>query len=314
MNEPIIAKSTPNSLMSTLARFLKPIIENPVILKELRGRMRGRRAFVSLTLYILLISLLIGSIYATAAMASPITRFDPSYRQGMGKAIFSVVVMLEFLMISFIGPSLTAGAITSERERRTYDLLRTTPLTAHALVLGKLGSACLYLLLLVITGLPVQALAFLLGGVGFEEIAVSSLMLITNILFFCTLGLFCSSFTKRTLTANVTSYTLILLGGLGLGLAYFALAMYASPLIGPRNQMTENFVAMVAWTLTATNPFSASIVSEVLLTTNQTLFFGKAPTGNIYIISPWILHIIFYWVLTVIMLFVSTLFVKRPDR
>jgi ABC-type transport system involved in multi-copper enzyme maturation permease subunit len=314
MNEPVIAKSAPKSLVSTLTRFLKPIIENPVILKELRGRMRGRRAFVSLTMYIMLISLLIGSIYATAALSSPVTRFDPGYRQGMGKAIFSTVVMLEFLMISFIGPSLTAGAITAERERRTFDLLRTTPLTARALVLGKLGSACMYLLLLVVTGLPIQALAFLLGGVGFEEIVVSSLILVTNILFFCTLGLFCSSFTKRTLTANVTSYTLILLGGLGLGLAYFALAMYASPFLNTRNPMVENFVALVAWTLTATNPFSASVVSEILLTTNQTLFFGKAPAGNIYIISPWILHIIFYWVLTAIMLFFSTLFVKRPDR
>lgn len=312
MNEPVIAKAP--SRTSLLTRLLKPFIENPVIIKELRGRMRGRRAFVSLTLYILLISLLIGSIYATVALSSPITRFDPSYRQSIGKAIFSVVVMLEFLMIGFIGPSLTAGAITSERERRTFDLLRTTPLSAHALVLGKLGSACMYLLLLVITGLPIQALAFLLGGVGLEEIVVSSLILITNILFFCTLGLFCSSFTKRTLTANVTSYSLILLGGLGLGLAYFALAMYASPLLGTRSTTAESFVALVAWSLTATNPFSASIVSEVLLTTNQTLFFGKAPAGNIYIISPWILHIALYLVLTAIMLFFSTLFVKRPDR
>lgn len=312
MNEPaIVSAPKKRTLINSL---LKPIIENPVILKELRGRMRGRRAFVSLTLYILLISILIGSIYAAMTVASPMARLDPGFRQNMGKVIFSTVVLLEFLMISFIGPSLTAGAITSERERRTFDLLRTTPLTATALIFGKLGSACLYLLLLVLTGLPIQALAFLLGGVGIEEIVVSSLILVVNVLFFCSLGLFCSSFMKRTLTANVTSYTLILLGMLGLGVAYFSLFTYSSFIINSYSPTAESFIAMIAWALTATNPFSAAIVSEILLITNQTLFFGKAPSGNIYIISPWILHIGLYLALTAIMLLLSIVFVKRPDR
>ncbi len=312
MNQPAVI--TPPKKAAALPNVFRRMLENPVILKELRGRMRGRRSFIALTLYLTLISLFIGSIYALLATQGGAASYDPSFRQNIGKIIFSSVVLFEFLMISFIGPSLTAGAITSERERRTFDLLRTTLLSARALVFGKLGSACMYLLLLVFTAMPIEALAFLLGGVGVEEIVISSIMLVVNILFFCTLGLFCSSFTKRTLTANVTSYALILLSVLALGMAYFVLAMAASRLNNSYSPATEDFITFITWTLTATNSFSAAIVSEVLLISNQTIFFGKAPSGNISIISPWVLHVALYLTLTAIMFVLSILFVKRPDR
>ena len=298
------------------ANIFQKIAENPVILKELRGRMRGRRAFIFLTIYLLVVSLFIGSIYAVLAAQSSLTQWDPSFRQTMGKVIFSSVVLFEFVMIAFIGPALTAGAITSERERQTYDLLRTTLLSAPALIFGKLGAACMYLFLLVLTALPIEALAFLLGGVGLEEIMVSSLMLITNIVFFCALGIFCSSFSKRTLTATVTSYSLILLSVLAMGLAYFILVyLFTSSYSGGSyNSVRQDFLSMILWLLTSTNSFAAAITSEVMLITNQTLFFGKAPSGNVSILSPWILHVGLYSALTAIMVFISVLFVKRPDR
>jgi ABC-type transport system involved in multi-copper enzyme maturation permease subunit len=118
----------------------KPISDNPVILKELRGRMRGRQAFILLTVYLGLIAVLIGFIYLTTATGSS-GRWNPSQRQDVGKAVFGAVVLLELLLVSFIGPGLTAGAITAEREHQTFDLLRTTLLSARSLVLGKLGSA-----------------------------------------------------------------------------------------------------------------------------------------------------------------------------
>ena len=87
--------------------------------------MRGRQAFILLTLYLGLISLYIVLIYNLLGLTTSIT-WDPSARQDSGKAIFGTVVLLELLLISFIAPGLTAGAITSERERQTYEILRTT--------------------------------------------------------------------------------------------------------------------------------------------------------------------------------------------
>src|SRR5688572_28370811 len=179
----------------------KQMMDNPVVLKELRGRMRGRQSFVLLTIYLGLIAVFIMLVYNPLGLTSSIT-WDPSARQGAGKAIFGTVVLLELLLLSFIAPGLTAGAITSERERQTFEILRTTLLSARSLVLGKLGAAFSYLFLLILTALPIQSLAFILGGVGMGEMVVSSLMLVVTALFFCTLGIFFSSFMKRTLSAT----------------------------------------------------------------------------------------------------------------
>jgi ABC-type transport system involved in multi-copper enzyme maturation permease subunit len=318
MDQPAVI--LPPKKRAALPNVFKRMAENPVILKELRGRMRGRRAFVLLTTYLVIISLFIGAIYAILAAQSDLSYVDPSFRQNFGKIIFSSVVLFEFLMIGFIGPALTAGAITSERERQTFDLLRTTLLSARDLVFGKLGSACMYLFLLVLTALPIEALAFILGGVGIEEILVSSLMLVVNIVFFCALGLFCSSFTKRTLTATTTSYSVILLSILGLGIITTAIGFYVatSNLNASTSPVFADILLIVLWLMACTNPFSAAIVSEVYLISNQALFLIKVPLmsniSNIYMPSPWILHIALYLALTALMIFLTILFVKRPDR
>src|ERR1043165_281060 len=120
--------SEPKKRLNWQAPF-KSLMDNPVILKELRGRMRGRQAFILLTVYLGLISLFIILIYNLLNLSSSIT-WDPSARQNAGKAIFGTVVLLELLLLSFIAPGLTAGAITSERERQTFEILRTTLLSA----------------------------------------------------------------------------------------------------------------------------------------------------------------------------------------
>src|SRR5258705_445985 len=105
---------------SARANIFRRAVENPVILKELRAQMRGRRAYINLTIYLLLIGMLISVIYYfMASTQAQQSQWDPGYHQIVGKTIFSTVVLFEFLVIGFIGPASTAGAITSEHERQT---------------------------------------------------------------------------------------------------------------------------------------------------------------------------------------------------
>src|SRR3972149_5434733 len=146
--------------------FLTPLIpgrfrRNPVVMKELRGRMRGGKAFVILTIYLLLLSTAISIVFlAFTASQNPVGSSD--VRQVLGKAIFGMVVGMELFTVSFIAPALTSGAISSEREHQTFDLLRTTLLPARSFVLGKLFSSLFYIVLLLFAALPLQSLAFLL--------------------------------------------------------------------------------------------------------------------------------------------------------
>ena len=296
----------------------KQMMDNPVILKELRGRMRGRQSFVLLTIYLGLIAVFIVLVYNLLGLTSSIT-WDPSARQGAGKAIFGTVVLLELLLLSFIAPGLTAGAITSERERQTFEILRTTLLSARSLVLGKLSSALSFLFLLIISALPIQSLAFLLGGVGLGEMVASSLMLIVTAVFFCTLGIFFSSFMKRTLTATVASYAVILLSFLILVMIFFLIAYVESisyNTFGSRG--LENILTLLLWFLISTNPLMAAVMSEVILVDQQSLFFTNralfGSSGLSPLPSPWLLYVGFYLFLTLVLMLLSIYYVKRPDR
>ncbi|MBV6402059.1 MAG: hypothetical protein CNIPEHKO_02363 [Anaerolineales bacterium] len=298
--------------------ILSRLMDNPVILKELRGRMRGGQAFVLLTIYLGLIAMFILFVYSVISPAYSYA-FDASARQDAGKAIFGTVVLLELLLVSFIAPGLTAGAITSEREHQTYELLRTTLLSARSLVLGKLGSAFAYIFLLILTAVPLQSLAFLLGGVGLGELIVSELLLVVTAVFFCTLGIFFSSLLKRTLAATVSSYAAILFSFLVIVfifmlIAYTEALSYNSML----EQFTEYILGIVIWALVSTNPLMAAIISEVILVEDQNLFYTTSQmfgsSGPAFLPSPWIIYVLFYTGFTLLLIFFSIQLVKRPDR
>jgi ABC-type transport system involved in multi-copper enzyme maturation permease subunit len=302
---------------SALKSFLSRITDNPILSKELKGRMRGRQGVLNITAYLSLIGFFLFLIYMLLTVEGGTSNGDPSFLQTVGKIIFSTVVLLELLMLGFIGPALTAGAISSERERKTIDLLKTSLLSARAIVFGKLSSAAAFLLLLVFTAIPLQSLAFFLGGVGMGEIVVSTLMLIVTAVFFCTLGLFFSSFTQRTLISTVLSYASILLS-----FVVFILFLLSIDILGTYRSYPsvglENVMTIVVWFLLSTNPFFAAIMSEIILIDEQNLY---VTTNNIFfgnstlaLLSPWIIYLAFYIILTIILISVSIYFVKRPDR
>jgi len=307
----LLTPETPTSRPSLFQR----LADNPVIIKELRGRMRGRRAFLLLTGYLTVISVFIGLIYLLMVSEASYSQSDPQFRQTVGKVIFGTVVLLELLLVSFIGPALTAGAISSERERQTFDLLRTTLISAPALVFGKLGSALAYLLLLIVAALPIQSLAFLLGGVGLAELLISSLMLVVTALFFAALGLFFSSFVKRTLTATVSSYIAIVVSFLGLGMVFFVAVSLNLP-YASSNQWAETVLTLLLWAMVSANPLLAAIFSEVILIEDQSLFFTQSLFGSSVppLLSPWIPFTALYLATALIMIMFSIHFVSRPDR
>ncbi len=172
--------------------------------KELRGRMRGRRAFVILSLYLVLlggftwmVELIMersystgfggGSAFATAAI---------------GQGIFAALLMLETLLVVFLAPMSTAGAISLEREKQTLEMLAATPITSAAIVFGKLVSALVYVWLLIAASIPLTAVVFVFGGVAPEDLMRGYLVLIVTALGFGSFGLFCSSIVKRTQAAT----------------------------------------------------------------------------------------------------------------
>jgi ABC-type transport system involved in multi-copper enzyme maturation permease subunit len=172
--------------------------------KDLRGRMRGRRAFVVLTIYLVLLA-------GFALMIE--TLIERSYQTGfggssafasasIGQGIFAALLMLMTLQVVFLAPSSTAGSISLEREKQTLDLLVTTPISSFAIVVGKLLSALVWVFLLILASLPLMAAVFVYGGVGPEGVLAGYIVLIATAFGLGSFGILCSSLVRRTTAAT----------------------------------------------------------------------------------------------------------------
>ncbi len=201
------AAQTGRNSPSWLSRFIAGF--TAVGVKELRGRMRGKRAFVILTVYLGLMALfawMILGILETAAQASFGGGFVSSQ---IGQQLFTALLLLETLLVPFLAPALTASAISLEREKQTLDMLNATPISSLGLVLGKLFSALTYVFLLIIASIPLTALVFVFGGVGPEDLLRGYLVLIVTAIGFGSIGLFFSALIQRTQAATVLTYFVV---------------------------------------------------------------------------------------------------------
>ncbi len=293
-------------------RWWRPILQNPVAIKELRGRMRGRRAFATLSLYLLVMSSLVALVYlgftsSTGGASTVIAR-------EAGKGIFAAVLAVQGFLVTFIGPSFTAGAISGERERQTYDLLQTTLLSPRSFVLGKLISALSYVFLLVLVSIPLQSLAFLLGGLSLAELVISQAVILVAAVTFALWGLLCSAALRTTLAATVATFGGTFFATLGTPLLAFTFSLLLSPMLAVLDQISEGVLIIGALLLAATNLPATLIVSELLLLENNALFIYNQSLisgGTVTFVSPWILFLIFY-LLAAVLLFLAC--VRRVEQ
>lgn len=185
-----------------------------ILFKELRARARNPRTVLLLTVYLALLGGL-SYLYFRALADQPLR--GGAQAAATGRAIFTSIVTVELLLVCFLTPSFTAGLVAGERERQTLDLLITTPIRSHSIVFGKLLAALAVIILLIVTAVPVQSVAFMLGGVDPLQIVTASALLLVTALAFGALGLLSSAVMRTSLAATVLAYALVLILVLGTG-------------------------------------------------------------------------------------------------
>ena len=193
-----------------------------IVVKELRGRMRGRRAFIILTLYVLLLA---GFAWMSQQIHQATVNGFESYggqatfaSASVGRGIFADLLMLQTLMIAVLAPAATAGAISSEREHQTLELLAVTPISSFAIVVGKLFSALAWVFVLVLASIPVTALVFVFGGVAPDDVLRGYGVLFATVIGLGSIGIFFSALTRRT--GASTGLTFVVVIALVLGSQY----------------------------------------------------------------------------------------------
>lgn len=178
--------------------------ENPVLQRELLVNLRMTRAFLLLFVYLALLG---GVVYLAWPQDQTL---DLTRNPEEAKRLVNLFFLGQYLLASLMTPSFAAGAISGEKERKSYEMLLASPLKPGAIVLGKLLASLCHLAILIFCSLPIVMLCLPLGGVSLYEVLAAYLALIMSVVAFGMISLACSSYFRRTSASLVVSYLLIL--------------------------------------------------------------------------------------------------------
>ena len=128
---------------------------------------------------------------------------------GIGYSYRSLIVLFPVLgctecgLLSLMIPVITSGSISGEREKQTLDIMLTTPVSPMSIVTGKLWSAMMIVMMYMIASVPVMAIAFILGGLSWINLFGLFIMLLYLRIYVGSVGIFCSSFVKKSIAATI---------------------------------------------------------------------------------------------------------------
>ncbi len=147
----------------------------PIFMRELvtvprrSGHYAGRAALIGL-----LAILGITTWQATIGFARDATLGEAA---SFGLLLFQIVAFVQLLLTLFFAAMSAAGAVSQEKDRRTFILLLLTDMRDYEIVLGKMLGALLPITIQLLVTAPVLAMLLLLGGIDPEQVFQAVLVL-----------------------------------------------------------------------------------------------------------------------------------------
>lgn len=271
---------------------MKTLMTNPVLIKELKLRFRSLKSFTGILFYLIAMSIFVfGFIFlATSLTGSGFFRPDDSFM------LFSMMTYIQLGLILFITPALTAGTVSSEREKQTLNILLTTSQTSFQIIFGKMTSSIAFLLLMIVSGLPIYSLVFLYGGVSPSQLFYIFLFYLLTLLAIASIGVMLSTLIRKTIVAIIATYgAMIFIAGVT---AFFLLISVQVSQMGT----TVPSMSPIAHFWATINP------PAVMLTLLQPPMEDQLQSLTMVTIPLWIGYTIFYVLLSVSCIFLA---VKR---
>jgi len=147
----------------------------------------------------------------------------------VGVTLFLTLAYSQLALLLLLAPIFSAGSITIEKEQRTLAGLLTSLLTSGQIWWGKFVSSLLFVLLLLVTSLPVLSMAFAFGGIGPWEIFSATLTTVIILACMSAVGLCCSSAFQRSVHATAVSYATVIAISVVTAIVFFVrLSIYES--------------------------------------------------------------------------------------
>jgi len=260
------------------------VIGNPIISREMKVRMRFARSFWLQGAYLFFLIAIVLVAYQGILVYSPVRH--PAELQNRLQTFYYTLLYSLVTVIVLIAPALTASAISFERERRTLDLLLTTPLRPMQILFGKLLASFAFLMLLLVESMPIVTVCIVMGGATVGDLLATYVLIGFSTLHLCAFAVYCSACNRSSGLATFWAY-LGVIAGLGatfwmalmefLGVGGAAPSPYGLPIGTP---------ARVILPIASLQPFAAPVIK-----TTPTKLFGVE-------IPCWLIGIAFSLLLT----------------
>ena len=265
-------------------------LTNPVLLKELKLRFRFTKSVSGLLAYLIAMSIFVIGFFYIATQLTGTGYFRPSE----SFYLFLVLSLIQMGMILFIAPGLTAGAISTEREKQTLNMLLTTTQSSWQIIIGKLLSSLAFLGLLLFASLPFYSLVFLFGGISPVQLLTVFFFYFVTMVAIGSIGIFFSTMTKRTITSMIATYSSSVF------LAGFTLFFFFISIMLNETMLAAGEMSPFTYFWLSINP--GALVLSLLSGDIMTEFYTLAGIDT----PIWVTYLLFYTVLSIVLLTISS--------
>jgi len=177
--------------------------DNATSKRDYRVQLRGNRSVILFGVY--LVTLIgVGLVVYNNSAHNDAMEVVEAQRQLT--QFYDTIMMLLAGLVSLIAPALTATTVVIERQRRSFDLIFSAPVTPKYFLVGKMISSFRYTWMLLVLALPVTAACVVLGGASWSDVLVSYLLLSLNGLMMTAIALLMSTVAQKPVSAVIWSY------------------------------------------------------------------------------------------------------------
>lgn len=181
--------------------------DNPFAVRDSRLQLRGSKTAILLTVIFAVVTLAVG------ALMSAMLRSRESYweaQAGMA-GIYQLCIYIVGGVITLVAPCLGVFSIVTERQRRTLDILFSTPVAPHQYLVGKLLASYRFIWLVLSLSLPFLAVPMSFGGFHLSTLLIHYFVISVHGLTCASLGLLVSALNRRLMPALLMM--LVVIGG-----------------------------------------------------------------------------------------------------
>ena len=190
---------------------------NPIVKKDIKVQSRSMRICWGVFAYELILALV---FFLAMAIIQQESAYSTNNIYSRLVWLYPVLAVTQLIILGVVVPVRTASAISGEKERQTFDIMMTTSMTPFSVIMGKVMTAIVQSMFFVVASMPVMALSFVIGGMSWSYLLWFLAIALLVSLFSASIGIWCSSLCKKSISAVIMSYGLYVVFFLGTMLPY----------------------------------------------------------------------------------------------